>query len=186
MNEITEVAAIQELDKVLGQIKDPEVLDRVLKWAWARFSPTPHSMEDTGPGAVAGRKRITRKKADSSKGRDKRKTTLTLNKGLDLAPAGKVSLKEFVKQKNPTNNAAKCAVAVYYLNRIAEKHSVDRNDVYTCFKVVGWRVPANLDNTLYWTASQEGWLDTSDMSNITITTHGENLIEHELPRQGEG
>lgn len=186
MTEITEVTAIQELDKILGQIEDPKVRDRVLRWVWARFSPTPHSMQDTGLSAVTRKNATTRKKADSSKRRVKRKTTLTFNKDLDLTPGDEVSLKEFAKEKNPTNNGEKCAVAVYYLSRIAKKCSVDRNDIYTCFKVIGWRLPANLDNALYWTASQEGWIDTSDMSNIVIPTHGENLIEQELPKQSEG
>jgi hypothetical protein len=44
-----------------------------------------------------------------------------------------------------------------------------------------WRVPADLANTLQYTASKDGWLDTKKMDDIKVTTIGENVVEHDLP-----
>lgn len=66
-----------------------------------------------------------------------------------------------------------------------EIENIDSNHVYTCFKIMKWRSPSGLENTLKVTASQKGWLDTRNLKDIKTTTHGENLIEHNLSKNGE-
>jgi hypothetical protein len=46
-----------------------------------------------------------------------------------------------------------------------------------------WRIPADLFNTLAYTASHYGWLDTSNYQALKVTTMGENLLEHDLPKK---
>ena len=53
------------------------------------------------------------------------------------------------------------------------------DQVYTCFKSASWPLPANLSVKIS-QAGTEGWLDSQDYSNISITPLGENLVEHEL------
>jgi hypothetical protein len=46
-------------------------------------------------------------------------------------------------------------------------------------------VPGALRQSLLDTSFKKGWIDTKSMENITITTHGENLVEHELQGKKE-
>lgn len=182
MPEVSELDAMKSIDVALSGIADPPTRARILKWAWDKFSNTPSSGLLGVEPPVDKRKSMKTVRKTSSKGTTKGKTSHTLLKSLDLAPSGKKSFKDFVAETQPTSNPEKCVVAVYYVAKILEKPSVGTDHVFTCFKLQTWRVPANLDNTLQWVASQKAWLDTASMSNIKITTHGENLIEHDLPR----
>jgi hypothetical protein len=87
-----------------------------------------------------------------------------------------------VGEKKPNSIYEKCTVAAYYLKHVLGLKAVSANHIFTCFKHVKWRVPADLLNSLSYTASQYGWLDTSDRQSVNVSTMGENLIEHDLPR----
>lgn len=110
----------------------------------------------------------------------------SLVRDLNLKPKGKDSFDKLAGQKKPTSNQHKCVVAVYYLRHEIGVPSITVDHVYTCFKHMQWRVPSSLGNTLAYVASVHGWLDTSNMADIKITTIGENLVEHDLPRNAEG
>jgi len=103
-------------------------------------------------------------------------------KNLDLKPKGKTPFDEFANQKKPQSNREKCALAVYYLGHELGLTDITMNHVFTFFKNMKWRGPADLEGTLYYTASQDGWIDTSDMKSIKTTAMGQNLIEHDLPK----
>jgi len=186
MAEVSELDAMKSIDDVLSGVSDPSTRDRILKWAWAKFSPTPSESPFDEKSKVTQKKgkKVARKKA--SKKPAKTKTALSMVKNLNLKPSGKMSFKEFVETKRPSSNLEKCVVAVYYVANILKEEQVSADQVFTCFKVQGWRVPANLNNTLQETASRNAWLDTANMSAITLTTHGENLIEHDLPKAKKG
>jgi hypothetical protein len=102
---------------------------------------------------------------------------------LNLKPKDKKSFADFVAEKQPSSNFEKCAVAVYYLKNELSIDAVTPSHVFTCFKDAHWRVPPNLPNALAVTAHRKGWVDTRDTTSLAITTHGENLIEHDLPRK---
>jgi hypothetical protein len=63
--------------------------------------------------------------------------------------------------------------------------NVTLSHVFTCFKDAHWRVPPDLANALALTAHRKGWVDTRDTDDLSVTTHGENLIEHDLPRKAK-
>jgi hypothetical protein len=105
----------------------------------------------------------------------------TLDKTLDLSPKGKKSFKAFSTEKAPANGNERNAVAVYYLEKMSDAGDVNANQVYTCFKEAGWRLPSNPRNALQVTASTKGWIDTADMDKIKMTPRGENFVEHDLP-----
>ena len=104
---------------------------------------------------------------------------------LNLKPKGKKTLDEFVESKKPSSYYEKSTVATYYLKHELSLSAISANHIFTCFKHMKWRVPADLFNTLAYTASQYGWLDTSNGEDIKVTTMGENLVEHDLPK-GKG
>jgi len=180
MTSISEIDAMKLIDETLSKIEDSLTRDRILQWAWSKFSSLPAPINST---AEAMETRKSKKKQGKAKKSTKTKPSHSMVKDLNLKPSGKQTLAEFVREKKPSSNRGKSVVCVYYLQHILKETPITANHVFTCFKSIGWRVPSDLDNTLQWVASQRGWLDTSSMADIKVTTHGENLIEHDLPRK---
>ncbi len=179
MASLTELDVMKSIDEALSGITDPATRDRILKWVWAKFSPIRQVAPEDGKIDVSRKERIPKKK--TSKKTTKGKSSLTIVKDLNLRPSGKKSLEEFVKAKSPSSDRQKCVVCVYYVLNELKQGPVSTDHVYTCFKSLNWRIPSSLENVLQWVASQKGWLDTYKMSDIKLTTHGENLVEHDLP-----
>lgn len=123
-------------------------------------------------------------KNNGSKTGSKRKESYQIVKDLELsAKNGKEALKTFYAKKSPTTAMQRNAVFVYYLEKVAKIGGVGVNHIYTCYKDVNEKVPGALRQSLLDTSFKKGWIDTKSMENITITTHGENLVEHELPNK---
>lgn len=131
------------------------------------------------------RLKATKGPAQASKGiqQPKRKRTKgpTVQKDLDLRPKGKTSLVEFAESKEPKNNDDKNVVSVYYLRRIADIEAVSVDHVFTCYRAMRWREPADLATSLRLTASKKGFLDTSTRKDIKLTPTGRNHVDHDLP-----
>ena len=178
MEPYSEIEVMKLLDDALTQIQDAGAKNRILKWAWEKFST------ETLPSETENKK-IQKKKLKIKKPTTKSKSGPSLVKDLNLKPSSKKAFDQFIKDKQPTSNQEKCLVAGYYLKYILSR-KIDVNSVYTCFKFARWRVPADLENTLCVIAVQKGWLDTSNRSDIQIPTLGENYIEHDLPRKQKG
>lgn len=132
--------------------------------------------------AAAKTKRSPGRKGSTSKA----KQTFTMDKTLDLVKGGTPPFMEFSDSKRPTSALEKCLVSVYWLSRLAKSPvpaTVDQ--VYTCFKVAGWAVPADLANTLQ-QAGTKGWLDTKKRDDLKVVVQGENHVEHEMPAPSKG
>jgi hypothetical protein len=184
----TEIDAITTLDNILSQLHDPVMRDRVLKWAWDKFATKPLPSLELSVLDMNDRRPATKKKAKKvrkAKTSSKAKLRPSIVKDLDLNPKGKKPFKDFVQEKQPATNQEKCAIAVYYLRRELGLKTVSTDHVYTCYKNVVWRIPADLYNVLLLTASRKGWIDTSNTNSISVTTQGENLVEHDLPRKAK-
>jgi len=185
MAKLSEVDAIKKVDEALEGIEDKEALKRILRWAYEKYCPgtsmpddrVEEDLEEEQTLKNRGKKKPVKKikKKDKSK-----KTTLSIDKMLNLKPSGKTSFAEFATQKSPSTDREKVVLCVYYLLNKLGKKPIGVNQVYTCYKSI-WRVPADLVGTLRWVSSQKGWLDTSDSSDIKMTPQGDNLIEHDLP-----
>lgn len=189
MGKVNEIDALKTIDEALSGLEDPHAQNRVLSWAWNKFSsePRPSADDISKPGMPrVGRKR-SKKKPSNAKGRSrgKSKASLSMVRDLNLKPKGKKTLDEFVESKKPSSYYEKSTVATYYLKHELSLSAISANHIFTCFKHMKWRVPADLFNTLAYTASQYGWLDTSNGEDIKVTTMGENLVEHDLPK-GKG
>lgn len=189
MGKVSEIDALKAIDDALSGLDDPEARNRVLAWAWKKFSskPAPAADEDLESAETTTTTKKPKKKASGAKGKvkGKAKASLALVKDLNLKPKGKKSLDQFVEGKKPSSHYKKCTVSVYYLKHELSLSAITESHVYTCFKHMKWRIPANLSNTLAYTSSHHGWLDTSNLQDIKVTTMGENLVEHDLPK-GKG
>jgi hypothetical protein len=119
----------------------------------------------------------------SSSRKRTRRTSPSLDKTLNLRPKGKQSLKDFFDEKKPKGQDEMNAVFVFYLaSELGQAHAT-YNQIYTSYKEVGVRVPANIANSLAVTASRKGWVDTETGDEIALTPGGENLVIHDLPRE---
>lgn len=183
---MSEIDAMKALEEALEKL-DEAACRRVLAWANSRYLMEPiadltHS--DSANAATSGKgKKAVKKSTSSSKGTSK-KAIISIDKTIDLHPAGKMSAEEFGLAKSPTNVKEKCVVAAYYLRDFTEVSSVSISAVYTFFKAVGWVLPKDLKNMLQQAGSM-GWLDTSNSDALLITSIGENLVEHKLPKSGK-
>jgi hypothetical protein len=141
------------------------------------------SREAKEPQTRANKRTASRKKTADGQKTSRRSGGPKQLKDLDLAPRGKVSLKDFVDEKKPKTNHDRNVVSVYYCARILEVDAVTVDHVFTCYRDMNWRLPGgnNFNNSLALTASRKRFLDTSDGDNITLTSKGTNYVEHDLP-----
>lgn len=125
----------------------------------------------------------TKPSKETRKAKRKRTKAPTVRKDLDLRPKDKMSLPEFAEGKAPKNNYDKNVVSVYYLRQIAGTEAVGVDHVFTCYREMGWREPADLANSLQQTASKMGYLDTAIRDDIKLTPAGRNHVDLDLPRK---
>lgn len=130
------------------------------------------------PAAKQKKGRAAEKRPASS---SKSKESHGIVKDLDLRPEGKVSFRDFADEKAPASDAQMNLVAVYYLGNVLQLKGITPDHVHTCYKAIQRRVPTALTQGLRNTASRYGWLDTSDTTDVKITTAGENFVEHDMP-----
>jgi hypothetical protein len=140
MSNFTEIDALKAVDDALAQLGDESERNRVLQWAWAKYSTQPaRTAEEEKTQETTTRKR----KSSRSTKRQAHNPSPTHVRTLNLRPDGQQSFTEFAAEKKPTTNQEKCAVAVYYLSQVLGISSIDFNHVFTCFKQAGWRIPNN-------------------------------------------
>jgi hypothetical protein len=118
------------------------------------------------------------------KHRQLKKEALSIVKELNLAGQGdKPSLKDFYSKYTPSNNHERNLLFVYYLQNVAKITPITSNHVFTCYRNTNERIPGAFVQILRDTASKKGWLDTSSLDNISLTTHGINQVEREIGKK---
>ncbi len=152
----------------------------------------------TAPGSGGGQRATPRRsprrrraatttstKDGAPKPKARRRGSPGVVKDLSLRPKGKIAFADFVAEKGPKTHQQKQTVIVYWLHHEAGLTSITPDHVNTCYVDAGWARPADLYNNLQVTAGQKGWLDTRDMSDIKVTTRGEDEVNHNLPPQSK-
>lgn len=99
-----------------------------------------------------------------------------LIKELDLSPKNKESLKDFISKHTPANGQMYNLCFVYYLQTVLELQGITPNHIYTCYKNLNVKFPSNIYQSIADTSKRKGWINTSNMNDITITTLGENAL----------
>lgn len=185
MTGLDEVDAIKAVAVAFEKL-DAEARDRVLGWANAKYgtvSFTPITpKKDRGPPASNANRREHTGGVKVSKSTKRSKTVIKIDKTLNLSPSGRKSAEDFVKEKSPTSVKQKSVVAAYYVREVLEQEKITIEQIAAFFKGVSWPLPADLRNMMQ-QAGTEGWLDTADNQDIQITSSGETLVEHKLPKK---
>jgi hypothetical protein len=135
----------------------------------------------SGPASADGssKSRATKRAATPRPSAAKKDWSIT--KGLNFAPTGKQSLKDFTEQKKPKNQNERNVIACYYLSKVMEHAPITVGDVLAVYQALNWPKPSNPSNALHVTASTLGWLDTKDTNNIKVIWAGSNHVEDGMP-----
>jgi hypothetical protein len=112
------------------------------------------------------------------------KESFKIISNLDFAGgSGIPSFRGFHDEKKPRSNYEFNTLAVYYLGHMLKVGKISPDHIYTCYKEVARKIPGAFRQSLHDTSSSGGYIDTKDINNIFVTTRGENLVEHDLPRK---
>lgn len=124
----------------------------------------------------------SKKTAAKSKGSENYKPIQTIN----FHPEGKQSLEEFFLSKMTDKKSGSqmeiCLVFAYYLQKILELKNISPAHIYTCYIEVKISCPTALKQVLANTATRKGWLDVSNINDISVPISGENEVNYKLPR----
>lgn len=128
-------------------------------------------------------KKAAKKAPANGAGKPKKRAALGIVKDLDLSRGKNGRLKEFYAKYEVKTNFERNLVFVYYMEHELGLEGITCDHVFTCYRDVGAKLPTALKQSLADTSSRAGWLDTSDMGNIRVSTPGVNHLEHDLPRK---
>jgi len=141
-------------------------------------NPAPPSQKSNS----TNRQKTTKKTSQSSSPKSKRKgktKTPSLVKDLNLRPSGKTSLNDFVAALKVKSNLDRNTVFLHYLIHELNISEVNQDHIFTCYRHLKARVPAAFYQSLVDTGIK-GWIDTSNMENLTLTSIGLNHVEIDL------
>lgn len=181
---LAEMPRIAEAVKAFPEAVQPKAFEALMAELTGRAAPR-NTTDKTTPKRRTSKATLQGQESDK-KGSRRRTGTPSAIRELDLTPDGKPSLKEFVQEKQPKTNHDKNVVSVYYLAEILELDGVTVNHVFTCYKDMNWREPANLANNLALTASRKRFLNTAKFDAINLTPAGRNHVQHDLPSSRKG
>ena len=131
-----------------------------------------------------------KEKKEAGTSTEKKKTSRgsasgSIVKDLDLSGGAKGErLKDFYKAYKLDSNMERNLVFVYYLQHKLAIEKITLDHVFTCYRDVGVKVPAALQQSLRDTTNRKGWLDTSSSEDITVTVPGMNYLEHDMAASG--
>ncbi len=101
---------------------------------------------------------------------------------LNLVSKAKMPLKEYFSQFETKSNFDNNIVILTYLKNELKEENVSVNHIYTCYKHLNIKIPS-IKQSLFDTKNRKGWIETSNIDDLSITVSGENYIDHEIIRK---
>ncbi len=94
----------------------------------------------------------------------------------------KPGLREFYKDKKPTNHYEKSTLFVYYLTKYNKQSEIKYGEILSCYEEINEKKPSIVDivkNSIRY----KGWLETgTEKYSTRLTISGENFIKFDLPK----
>jgi len=94
----------------------------------------------------------------------------------------KPGLREFYKEKKPSNHYEKSTLFVYYLTKYNKQNEIKFGEVLSCYEEINEKKPSVVDivkNSIRY----KGWLEPgSEKYSARLTISGENYIKFDLPK----
>jgi hypothetical protein len=124
-----------------------------------------------GETKTKGKRRVApRKKADGDGGASGINANAPkLDKNLDTSKLG-----AFYGQFAPKNNYEKILVFLKFITEELGQDEPNTDQVYTCFKKVGGKIPTAFAQAFHDTSSKRGYIDFNSATDISITIAGDN------------
>jgi hypothetical protein len=137
--------------------------------------------DNNGEGNPKSKRRSSpRKKADSDSGSSGISADAPrLDKNLDTSKLG-----AFYGQFEPKTNAEKILIFLKFITEELGQESPNTDQVYTCFKKTGEKIPKAYAQAFYDTSSKHGFIDFRSATDIAVTIAGDNHFTHGLKRKG--
>ncbi len=101
----------------------------------------------------------------------------------NFRPTSEISLKEFYENYNAKSNMEKNLLFTYYLSKKRGQKNIDCDYIFSCYRHLGIKIPS-FPQTLYDTGYHKGWINTSSIDDIQVTTAGINYFEHDMETNG--
>lgn len=101
-----------------------------------------------------------------------------LDKNLDTAGLG-----IFYGQFLPKNNAEKILIFIKFLIDEIGIERPNTDQIYTCFKATGDKIPKAFAQAFYDTSTKQGYIDFRSPIDFPITIAGDNHFNHKLKRK---
>lgn len=99
------------------------------------------------------------------------------------ANADKPGLREFYREKNPSNHYEKSTLFVYYLTKYNKQPEVKFGEILSCYEEINEKKPSVIDivkNSIRY----KGWLEPgSEKYTTRLTISGENYVKFDLPKK---
>lgn len=102
-----------------------------------------------------------------------------LDKNLDTSGLG-----AFYGKYTPKNNAEKILIFLKFMVGELGIESPNTDQVYTCFKATGDKIPKAFAQAFYDTSSKLGYIDFRSSIDLPITIAGDNHFNHSLKKKG--
>ncbi|BBE32737.1 hypothetical protein [Sphingosinicella microcystinivorans] len=100
-----------------------------------------------------------------------------LDKNLDTSGLG-----AFYSQFAPKNNAEKILIFLKFMADSLNLENPNTDQVYTCFKATGDKIPKAFAQAFYDTSSKFGYIDFRSPTDFPVTIAGDNHFNHKLKR----
>lgn len=136
-----------------------------------RIPPAPKSRAKRRPAA---KKKTNGDESGSGVAADSPK----LDKNLDTSGLG-----NFYGQFAPKNNAEKILIFLKFMTESLHIQSPNTDQVYTCFKATGEKIPKAFAQAFYDTSSKLGYIDFRSPTDLPVTIAGDNHFNHTMKRK---
>ncbi len=151
--------------------------DRLLSHTPAQSRPPadspdePPSTETNGEAKAKSKRRsLPRKKADSDSGSSGISADAPrLDKNLDTSKLG-----PFYGRFKPKNAGEKILIFLKYITEELGQDQPNTDQVFTCFKKSGERIPTAFKQAFHDTSSRHGYIDFNSTTDVSITIAGDN------------
>lgn len=148
-----------------------------------RENGQPGNSEDAGESASkskAKRRAASKKKTSGDEGSGGvAADSPKLDKNLDTSGLG-----AFYGRYAPKNNAEKILIFLKFMTEDLNISSPNTDQVYTCFKATGEKIPKAFAQAFYDTSSKLGYIDYRSPTDFPITIAGDNHFNHSLKKKG--
>jgi hypothetical protein len=93
--------------------------------------------------------------------------------------SGDMPLKGFIEQKKPDGDIKRYLAIVYWLKKYRNINEVNMDHAYTCYRYLGWQVPADASAPLRaMKSTRYGWMTAGSIRGAYVINHiGENQVE---------